>query len=260
MSDEGRGLRPDGKGPLIVDAADIEKYVERKRGGPRLEITYVPIADVQQHPDNPNNGDTAAIAESIERNGLYAPLIVQRDSGYILAGNHRYVALVARGAGEVPVIYLDVDEAQARRIMVADNRTNRLGFDDPGLLAEQLEALFETDDGLAGTGYSDTEYLKLLDEVGVLDTDDEDAFEQPPEADDEVQQDEEQILAKTPMRFWIEPDIDPDGKVRVLRITKQEGKAITARDLNTIRGALGHDPLTLEQLHELGVDDWGKLK
>ncbi len=255
-------LRPDGKGPLVIDAADLQRLAaERRVDGGRLEIEYVAVADVQQHPDNPNNGDTAAIADSIRRNGLYTPLIVQRDTGYILAGNHRYVALVSLGVGEVPVIYRDVTEEQARRIMVADNRTNRLGFDDPGLLFEQLEMLYETDLGLAGTGFSDTEYLKLLDEVGVLDTDDEDAFEQPPEpAEDEVQEDEEQVLAATPMRFWIEPDIDPDGKVRVLRITKQEGKAITARDFNTIRGALGHDPLTLEQLHEYGIDDWGKLK
>lgn len=247
-------LRPDGQGPVVIDAADLARYAQQGR---RLEITYVPIADVQQHPDNPNNGDTAAIAESIERNGLYAPLIVQRDSGYILAGNHRYVALVQAGSREVPVIYLDVDEVQARRIMVADNRTNRLGFDDPGLLAEQLEALFETDLGLAGTGYSDTEYLKILDEVGILDDDDEPDDEELPE-DDVV--DEEAVLTAHPMRFWIEPDIDPDGKVRVLRITKHEGKEVTARDLNAIRKGLGHDPLTLQQLMELGVPSWEKLK
>lgn len=252
-------LRPDGQGPVVIDAADLQKWAADKKLEERLEITYVPITDVQQHPDNPNNGDTAAISDSIDRNGLYAPLIVQRDTGYILAGNHRYVALVARGDAEVPVIYRDVDEARARRIMVADNRTNRLGFDDPGLLFEQLEMLYETDLGLAGTGYSDSEYLKLLDEVGVLDEDD-DEYDPAPDPEDEVEVEEQEALAATPMRFWIEPDIDPDGKVRVLRITKQEGKAITARDLNTIRGALGHDPLTLEQLHEYGVDDWGKLK
>lgn len=254
-------LRPTGDGPVIIDAADLQRWAAANRvEDDRLEITYVPVADVEQHPDNPNNGDTDAIADSIARNGLYAPLIVQRSTGYIIAGNHRYVALVARGASEVPVIYRDVDDARARRIMVADNKTNRLGYDDPGLLAEQLEMLYETDEGLAGTGYSDSEYLKLLDEVGVLDTDDEDQFDPPPEPEDEVEVDEEEALKATPMRFWIEPDIDPDGKVRVLRITKQEGKAITARDFNTIRGALGHDPLTLEQLHEYGVDDWGKLK
>jgi len=35
------------------------------------------------------------------------------------------------GSSLVPVIWADVDDAEAARIMPADNRTTRLGFDDP---------------------------------------------------------------------------------------------------------------------------------
>ena len=126
-----------------------------------LEQKYelVAVDDVAQHPDNAKVGDVPAIASSISRNGFYGALVVQRSTGYILVGNHRWLAARSEGLTEVPVIFVDVDADEARRIMVADNRTSELGEFD----MEKLTSLLESFDGdLAGTGYSIDDLQDLL--------------------------------------------------------------------------------------------------
>lgn len=118
-----------------------------------LSVEMVPITAVGQHPENPNNGEVDAIAASIEVNGYYSPVVVQRSTGRILAGNHRYVALLDLGANEIPVIYVDVDDEAALRILLADNRTAALARIDDALLTPLLDRLAASEDGLLGTGY-----------------------------------------------------------------------------------------------------------
>lgn len=119
------------------------------------------IEHVHPHPRNVNMGDTDAIVESIQVNGFTAPILAQRSTGYIVAGNHRYAALIELGGDQIPVIWLDMDDEQALRYMLADNRSTRLGKDDLGLLAEALDELRETEVGLTGTLF-DEEYLDNL--------------------------------------------------------------------------------------------------
>jgi hypothetical protein len=125
-----------------------------------------PIDDVTPHPRNYNNGDVEAIGESIEVNGMYRPLYVQRSSGYIIAGNHTWQACKELGASEIPVVYLDVDDNTALRIMLADNKVASLAQPDNALLLELLDNL-AADDSLLGTGYKeyDREVLKQLTEI-----------------------------------------------------------------------------------------------
>lgn len=123
---------------------------------PSLEPMMEPVDAVRQWPDNPNNGDLEAITESIEVNGVYAPVVAQRSTGFILAGNHRYHAMVGLGATTVPVLWLDVDDAQARRIALVDNRAGQLAWMDNSLLVEHLDELVGTDLGLVGTGYDES--------------------------------------------------------------------------------------------------------
>lgn len=131
-----------------------------------LTTLMEPIGAVQQHPDNPNNGDIDAIAESMQINGVYAPVFAQRSTGYILAGNHRYQALLSLGQHRIPVVWLDVNDQQALKIMLADNRTSELAEMDLGALGELLEGLNADDPnlGLLGTGY-DEAYLTRLREI-----------------------------------------------------------------------------------------------
>lgn len=124
------------------------------------------IDDVTPHPRNYNNGDVEAISESIEVNGMYRPLFVQKSTGYIIAGNHTWLACKGLGADKVPVVMLDVDDQTAKRIMIADNRTAALAEPDNALLVELLDELAR-DDSLLGTGYReyDHEVLKKLAEI-----------------------------------------------------------------------------------------------
>lgn len=112
-----------------------------------------PIEKVRPHPDNPRRGDVDSISESIEANGFYGAVVAQRSTGHILAGNHRWFAAQAAGLAEVPVIWVDVDDDKARRILLADNRTNdKAGYDNAALLSV-LEELAVSPEALLGTGY-----------------------------------------------------------------------------------------------------------
>lgn len=125
----------------------------------------VPVDEVRMHPDNAKRSDVVTIAGSISRNGFYGALVAQRSTGYILVGNHRWLAAKEQGLDELPVLFVDVDADEARRIMVADNRTSELGdFDEAKLLA-----LLQGFDGdLAGTGYTVDDVAKLLTEPEFL--------------------------------------------------------------------------------------------
>lgn len=122
----------------------------------------VPIDSVSQHPENPNNGDLDSIIESIKINGYNSPIIVEKATNQIVAGNHRWQALHALGATEVPVIWTDMSREQALRYMVADNRTGQKAVTDDALMIEILNQLQVSDTGLFGTGYTDDELTNLM--------------------------------------------------------------------------------------------------
>lgn len=113
------------------------------------EYAVVPIDDVQEHPQNPNRGNEDAIDESIEVNGWFGACIVQKSTGFILAGNHRHRVAKKKGAEEIPVIYRDVDDETALRIMLGDNQIAALAEIDEEALAAILDGL----ESLDGTGY-----------------------------------------------------------------------------------------------------------
>ena len=142
-----------------------------------LAQLLTPIDDLKQHPDNPNNGDIDAIAESIDTNGMYRPIFVQKDTGWIIAGNHTWEACKMLGADEIPVVYLDVDNRTAAKIMLADNRTAALAIPDPALLLNLMHDHLHDD--LLGTGYS-THDLDVLEHLAAIPLSRTDEFAQWP--------------------------------------------------------------------------------
>lgn len=118
-----------------------------------LEPFFVDIEKVRPHPDNPSSGDVDALMESIEVVGMYRPVYVQRSTGYVLAGNTTYAACLGLESKVIPVVWLDVDEEQALRILLGDNELARLAIVDQGLLTPLLEKLMETELQLLGSGY-----------------------------------------------------------------------------------------------------------
>lgn len=130
-----------------------------------LEMAFIGVDELHPHPMNTNSTDTDIIGESIEVNGFVMPLLVQTSTGYIIDGWHRYTAALERGAQFVPCILLDCDDATARRLLVAINRTARLGTDDPGLVRDLMDRIQADDARLLGTGWTPIQYDTFLEMI-----------------------------------------------------------------------------------------------
>ena len=126
------------------------------------DYELVPVGLLHLHPENPRQGDVGAIHDSITANGFYGALVVQRSSGHVLVGNHRLQAAAHAGVEELPVIWVDVDDDRARRIMLADNRSGDLASYDEAALVDLLSELAGTEEGLAGTAWDGDELDRLL--------------------------------------------------------------------------------------------------
>jgi DNA modification methylase len=126
----------------------------------------VHIDTIEPHPANPNDGDVAAIAESIRQNGFYGRIVVRDSTGKILAGEHRWRAAQEVGLTEVPIEQVECDDETAMRILLADNRTAEKAERQDEPLADLLESLETTQEGLTGTGYDGSDLDDLLDELG----------------------------------------------------------------------------------------------
>jgi len=128
----------------------------------KQEYELVPIGAIQPHPRNVNVGDVEAIVESIRANQFFGACLVQRSSGNILAGKHRWLAAKECGLEMIPVIWTDVDDATALRMVLVDNRSCRIGIDDPALLAELLQEIQADAGTLLGTGFDEAALDELL--------------------------------------------------------------------------------------------------
>jgi hypothetical protein len=145
-----------------------------------LRTATVPLDELMPFPGNAKRGQVETILDSLRRNGQYRGLVVRSVPGgalVVLAGNHTMQALAQHGPGDcrktVPTPdgtapcgvcrndpawlltarceIVQCDDATARRINLADNRTSEVGTYDFEALAELLTGL----DDLTGTGYSD---------------------------------------------------------------------------------------------------------
>lgn len=130
-----------------------------------LAFELVDVDRLKPHPRNPRRGDVDAVEASIKANGFFGTLVAQRSSGHILAGNHRYLAARRLGFTQVPVVWVDVDDERAERILLADNRTADLAGYDDETLRDLLEGLAATDAGLDGTAWRDAELARMLADV-----------------------------------------------------------------------------------------------
>src|SRR5436190_1764615 len=103
-----------------------------------LALAVVKLSGLRPYDRNPRRGDVQAIKESLLENGQYRPIVVNRPTMEVLAGNHTLRAARELGWREIAVTYVDVDPERARRIVLADNRTNDLAGYDAAKLVELL--------------------------------------------------------------------------------------------------------------------------
>jgi len=130
------------------------------------DFEMVPIGRLKVHPRNVNESDLGAIIESIKAQGFYGALVAQRGTNFVCAGNHRLLAARQLGFDTLPVTWIDCDDEMALRVMIADNRTTRLGNDNPAALAELLAELAATETGLGpGLGYDGDDLDQLISDL-----------------------------------------------------------------------------------------------
>jgi ParB-like chromosome segregation protein Spo0J len=146
----------------------------------KMTVVLRECDELRPHPDNPRNGDIDSIAESLTLNGQFKP-IVTTTNGVILAGNHTYHAALQIGWKHIQCVVLDLDpySNEAKRIMLADNRTSDRARYDDGILIDLLESLEDSDRALQGTGFdeSDLEYLKKNHDIIIDEKPDFDEFD-----------------------------------------------------------------------------------
>ena len=123
----------------------------------QVNTEIVDINSLKPYPKNPRRGDVEAIAKSLEHNGQYKPIVVNRKDNSILAGNHTWRAARSLGWNEIAVSWVDVDDVGAGKIVLADNRTSDMSVYDDSKLLDLLNSL----SNLEGTGFSDVDIDQL---------------------------------------------------------------------------------------------------
>ena len=118
----------------------------------KVEYLTVPIGDLRKNTFNSNKVSVIneeKIRKSIERNGLFKPIIVRvvpGIAGYeIIGGEHRWEQAKELGYADVPVANLgEISDAKAKEISVIDNA--RYGADDTMMFAEILKEIGDIDE------------------------------------------------------------------------------------------------------------------
>lgn len=130
----------------------------------------VPLRGLKYYHKNPRRGNVEKVAESIAKNGQFKPIVVNRGThtgrpNEILAGNHTAKALRSLGRTRVDLMWVDVDEEHARRIVLADNGSTDDATYDARILSELLDMQKSDIGHLIGTTYNDEVLSKLLVEI-----------------------------------------------------------------------------------------------
>jgi len=109
---------------------------------PSLSVELVAIDSL--HPDSANprritDDELESLTRSMRQWGVVQPVLARREDSVVIGGHQRLVAARRMGLTEVPVIWLDISQEQARLLNLALNRIS--GSWDEQLLARLLADL-----------------------------------------------------------------------------------------------------------------------
>jgi len=212
---------------------------------PQPVFLNVHVDQLRKNPWNTNQvnpENEAKIRRSIERNGIFKPIIVREvegESGFeIIGGEHRWEQAVELGHTEVPIVNLGkISELQAKEIGVIDNA--RYGADDTLGFSELLKEIGDVADLQDFLPYGDTDLSAIfsasniaLDELELHTSSDR-------EEDDE---DDDEPVAKPQkthniMRFKVSI-ADTDRIIALISSTKKTHGFTTEDDLTNAGDAL----------------------
>jgi DNA modification methylase len=131
-------------------------------GDTKLQIVYVPVAELIQHPDNVRVwGDDARkqVTESLQLFDFVDPLVVNKLNKKIVGGNFRYDIAKELGYTEVPVVYIEIEDPEKERELLIRLNKNQAQFDwkaladfgeimlkDVGFSSEELDNIFPVEE------------------------------------------------------------------------------------------------------------------
>ena len=143
---------------------------------PDLQDSMVPLGDLKRTDSqkNPRRGNVENIMNSLKRFGQVRPIVVQEESGQIVAGNHTYEAAKRLGWTHIAITRVNMSEDEAQAYIIADNHIPETGTYDDAVLVDVLKELAEKD-MLDGTGfdYGDVDDLEAaLADAQTLDPED----------------------------------------------------------------------------------------
>lgn len=131
---------------------------------PSLAPLAMPIDSI--HPDPANSRrhgerNLETIKASLTRYGQRKPIVVNKLTNVIEAGNGTWDAAKALGWTQLAVVFVEDDPSTATGYMIADNRSAELATWDDQALAQHLKAL-AAEDQLGFTGFSADELEVLV--------------------------------------------------------------------------------------------------
>ena len=122
--DAGRSRLGRGLASLMGDVGIESQANERSARSQRK----VPIEFVRANPRNPrklfSEGELAELADSIRERGIIQPIVVRSrgaDSFEIIAGERRWRTAQRAGLHELPIVVLDVSDAEALELAIIEN-------------------------------------------------------------------------------------------------------------------------------------------
>lgn len=135
---------------------------------PEAAATWEPIDSIKPWDRNPMvhpEAQIVALVGEVKRDAWGAVIIAQLSSRRIIAGHCRLEAARRLGMDTVPVRFVDVDDHQADRMALADNKIPEMAEWDDEALTLILRDLSEAEAGFSGIGWSSLDLKKLLEEV-----------------------------------------------------------------------------------------------
>lgn len=134
-----------------------------------LEVSYVGVNEIKPNTYNPNRQsehEFELLCRSMEEDGFTTPCVVRKVDMMIVDGEHRWRAAQSIGMEEVPVVFVDMTDAQMKISTLRHNRAR--GEEDSQLASAVLRDLAAMGDiGSAQDSLmlDDVEMSKLLNEI-----------------------------------------------------------------------------------------------
>ncbi|MCF8568531.1 ParB N-terminal domain-containing protein [Alicyclobacillus tolerans] len=95
----------------------------------------------QYHSSGKDSGRYKMILDTVQTDGIKAPIRVQKNTNYIIGGHLRRDAAIELGHSTVPVVYLDVEDDEAEYLLIMDNLDRMEDERDPIKIARQCKRL-----------------------------------------------------------------------------------------------------------------------